>query len=256
VSVVILSYFIKKKQRIPKGYSVKNIKKPQGDFMNKLSMFYSVPYTQKFLQAQYEEKNIPKAKQKSFENSFTFISYIDHGQMYLTEAEKSPIQIKPLLLFYGLVHLLKACVLTHDADYPSTSAVLAHGVSTRKKKKSNYEFLRDEIKLQKNGLFSHAAQTLFQKDFSDLNKVKMLDLFGNIPEIANMLHIKPEKEIELPNVLCYYLLLYNLSMIARYETEWWADLIKTLPSYDFVYIRSFCDLVTTKIVEEICEVFI
>ena len=31
----------------------------------------------------------------------------------------------------------------------------------------------------------------------------------------------------LPDLLIHYLLLYNLSMIARYETEWWLDLMKT-----------------------------
>ena len=28
----------------------------------------------------------------------------------------------------------------------------------------------------------------------------------------------------LPELLIHYLLLYNLSMISRYETDWWYDL--------------------------------
>ena len=32
----------------------------------------------------------------------------------------------------------------------------------------------------------------------------------------------------LPELLIHYLLLYNLSMISRYETDWWYDLLAVI----------------------------
>ena len=48
----------------------------------------------------------------------------------------------------------------------------------------------------------------------------------------------------LPELISHYLVLYNLSMIARYETEWWSELFKTTPNDDYPTIIQF--LQTTK----------
>src|SRR5574342_1229195 len=42
-----------------------------------------------------------------------------------------------------------------------------------------------------------------------------------------------------PELLLHYLLLYNLGMIARYETEWWSELIKMMPNEDYPLIQTF-----------------
>ena len=102
--------------------------------------FYSTSYTQKYLLKAYQKQMIPEAVQYSFSNCYPFISYIQNGLLYLKEAAKVPLQIKPVLLYYGFTHLLKACVLIVDPIYPGTTAVLAHGVSTRKKKSNNMSF--------------------------------------------------------------------------------------------------------------------
>ncbi|MBS4162412.1 hypothetical protein GWP49_35780, partial [Klebsiella pneumoniae] len=34
-----------------------------------------------------------------------------------------------------------------------------------------------------------------------------------------------DRFLKLPEILIHYLIAYNLSMIARYETEWWYDLL-------------------------------
>ena len=43
----------------------------------------------------------------------------------------------------------------------------------------------------------------------------------------------------LPELISHYLILYNLSMIARYETEWWSELFKTTPNDDYPTIIQF-----------------
>jgi hypothetical protein len=49
-----------------------------------------------------------------------------------------------------------------------------------------------------------------------------------------------------PELIIHYLLLYNLSMIARYETEWWCELIKTTPTNDYPFISTFLSITAEK----------
>jgi hypothetical protein len=291
------------------------------------SCFYSAEYCQLFLKSHYQTFNIENPEQKSYENSYAFLYYLEHGQIYYEQAEKSPLILKPILLFYGLVHLIKACILTIDPFYPETTAVLAHGVSTRKRKKQNYQFFQDEVKFQKNGLFPFMSERMFHIKHLEGEKVIMEDLLQLIPELDELFFrlegkktftkiltdgekfIIPEEVLDqyhmtanrfkefitskferpidfsseglsftmdaqalqgtspikyhledgchslptrksnwlhFPELLIHYLILYNLSMIARYETEWWSDLTKTMPNKDFPFIQSFLDITLRK----------
>src|SRR6476620_4268203 len=99
---------------------------------------------------------------KSYQNCYPFIYYLEHAKTYYEQANIAPLSIKPILVFYGFSQLLKACLLTIDPNYPESTALLAHGVTTRKRKKQQYEFLKDEVKVQKNGLLPCVADKLFQ----------------------------------------------------------------------------------------------
>ncbi|WP_462411324.1 YaaC family protein [Neobacillus sp. Marseille-QA0830] len=289
--------------------------------------FFSAEYCQRFLKKCYQRRQIEQAESKSYENGYAFLYYLEHGQIYYEQAEKAPLIIKPILLFYGLVHLIKACILTVDPSYPETTAVLAHGVSTRKRKKQNYLFFQDEVKLQKNGLFPFMSEKLFMMKQMDGEKVIMEELLQVIPELDDLFFLHTGKqtfknlewdgkqytipddlldhyhmtenrfrdflaskfsdEIEIsdqglriqlkhdllsevpplkynlegqvwafplsrskwflfPELLIHYLLLYNLSMIARYETEWWSELIKMMPNGDYPFISSFLQITLEK----------
>lgn len=244
--------------------------------------------------------------------------YLDHGKLYYSQAEHAPLAIKPVLLFYGLVHLIKACLLTVDPFYPETTSVLAHGVTSRKKKKQQYQFVFDEVKIQRLGLFTHFSKQMFHVEHLDGEKFIMKNLLAQLPELddcfkffqnSNIIQVNNngntyslpitvldyyhktldsfkeyielkshsiikwgestkdcifftcDKTLPLPfryhfnkNIYClpteknnlgmipeliiYYLLLYNLSMIARYETEWWSELLKTAPTNDYPLINN------------------
>lgn len=268
--------------------------------------------------------------QKAFENCYPFMYYLMHGENYIESAKKSHISVQPTLVFYGLCQLMKASILTIDPDYPSHSNLLAHGVSTRKRKKQNYNFLRDEVKIQKNGLYGHMASLIFNINHIEGEKFSMKQLLKKIPELQtiftqimeenlfflvtehehrlnidksladfffvssnrlkelleekrlltfieenkqtiiykipdkieviwdtklhynisnNSLYLPKQKEnLEIfPEVLVYYLVLYNLSMIARYETEWWYDLLFSHSSIDYIFISRFLEIVIEKI---------
>lgn len=285
------------------------------------SSFFSATNTQLFLQKKYEKQKFENIEQLAFKNCYPFIYYLEHGKEYYLQAVKSPLIIQPILLFYGFVHLLKGVLLTINPYYPESTSVLAHGVSTRKRKKQDFSFIHDEVKVQKNGLFPYMAENLFHMKHLEGEKFKMGELFNLIPELKDTINeldnkttfipiknvnnkyyipkeildcyhmtenrfidflinksnqklmfmknlkgslvfqrdkINPfllpfrydvdesiwmlptsNKYIYVNEILIHYLLLYNLSMIARYETEWWSELVKNMPNKDYPLIEVF-----------------
>ncbi len=300
--------------------------------LEKFLYLSSTETSQQFLFLAYEQQKIPDSKKKSYHNCTAFNSYIEQGITFLDQAGKSPLNIQPILLFYGLVFLIKACILTVDPSYPESSSVLAHGVSTRKRKKQNYLYLQDEVKIQKNGLFPHLSDKMFHMKHLEGIKLKIEALLKEIPELLSFfqkwnaekygikiekigdhyciseevldyfnmtkerlkhfLHtksnidlnfteinsllafslkdeksgrkeilpfrfhileqtyylIKNSKDISFfPELSIHYLLLYHLSMLARYEAEWWTELIHHKPSIEYPLIVCYINITFQKI---------
>ena len=306
--------------------------------------FHSASTIQSLLLKAYSRSKFADADKKSYDNCYPFIYYLEHGQNYYQLAASAPISIKPVLLFYGMVQLLKACLLTVDPQYPESTSVLAHGVSTRKRKKQSYEFSQDEVKVQKSGLFTHFSEKMFHVKHLDGEKYSMDQLLRRLPEMSKLysLHYQsdhfckidkvtdrkitipttilddyhmtlrrfedfvlemfpvqftldkdeqrtnegPQQKMtfllanehteyltplncspllfhlyeesyylpksrdnltKLPEVMIHYLLLYNLSMISRYETEWWSELLHSYSSNDYPFINQFLSISTEKV---------
>lgn len=285
---------------------------------------------QQFLYHCYQKIDGVDAEAKSYENSTAFMYYLEHGSiLYETGKQLTPV-LQPMLFFYGLTHLLKASLLTKRPNYPETTKILAHGVSTRKRKKKQYSFLKDEVKTHHNGLYPYVSEHLFSVKNLPVDTFKMDYLLALIPEMGPLFNFKGQekmimvgmigsyqlifpteilndyhltakafiqrvsrylpkitstiinkseiqikiaqplassagpfffelanKEIFFPKcreqflpiseVMVHYLLLYNLSMLARYETEWWGDLIATKPEIDYPFIIHFLRHTSEKI---------
>ncbi|MDM5292229.1 YaaC family protein [Peribacillus simplex] len=301
------------------------------DNFDKYTPFFSASSSQLFLQKCYMREKIEDAEMKSYENCYPFIYHLEHGKTYYNQAAIAPLSIQPILIFYGFAQLLKACLLTIDPNYPESTSVLAHGVTTRKRKKQQYEFLKDEVKTQKNGLFTCIAEKLFHIKHLEGEKFSMGTLLKEIPDMQNFTWPIPQKNFaalspspdgfqlpsaildsykmsssrleeflksktnqvfsiseaprtltlkadsilihnasspirynmaegqfmlslnkdssafSLPELLIHYLISYNLSIIARYETEWWAELMKTMPNDDYPCIVQFLKISQAKV---------
>ena len=297
----------------------------------RLLSYHSTEIVQRKLEKCYEQLSYNNVSELSYENCYRFVYYLKHGENFFLQVAHSPPAIQPMLLFYGISQLLKACLITIDPEYPSTSSVLAHGVSSRKRKKQQYSFLKDEIKIQRNGLFSHVATKLFQiqplesekysmelllKQIAEMNevflfhhsKVNFIDVEltkGQIlitGDTAQLFHLSSKRLAEylverfsysqateidqhgvflkshtslttfncmpfslhfeeskyylptsrdtfskIPELLVHYLLLYNLSMISRYETEWWYDLLLSTSNDDYPFILRYLEIAKRKI---------
>ncbi|MDQ0233555.1 YaaC family protein [Metabacillus malikii] len=298
-------------------------------YWGRLLSYHSTELIQKKLFECYKELPIDNINETSYNNCYRFIYFLKHGENFFKQAEHSPYSIQPMLLFYGVSQLIKACLLTVDPNYPETSSVLAHGVSSRKRKKQQYSFLKDEVKIQKNGLFPHIAKKLYNINHLETEKYSMEYLFKHIAEMDEIItfhtskscfnkvefkdnffiltdqisqhyHLSAYRFAEylcdkygfsifkninnevyitkeggmyydiqpfsynmsdqlyylpsdrdslslLPELLSHYLILYNLSMISRYETEWWYDLLLTAPNSDYPFILRYLEIVKRKI---------
>lgn len=296
-----------------------------------LSIFYSASTTQNYLYSYYTKESVTDCKTRSSENAPAFMHYLKSAEMYYRESTRVTFEIQPVLLFYGYIQLIKACLLSLDPFYPSSSSLLAHGVTTRKRKKQQYEFLKDEVKIQRNGLFPYMSTKMFHVKHLEGEKVVIKDLLFCLPELteqfryffrnnsftlqkqecgnyitdskcldefhmpaerlASYLNTKSISSVSckenkaqlflqfskpltlnyhqpfhfdyernqfalinkqdtmpftLNEMLIHYLLLYNLSMIARYETEWWMDLNANMPNEDYPFIKRFLNVTRQK----------
>ncbi|WP_408008825.1 YaaC family protein [Pseudalkalibacillus sp. A8] len=291
--------------------------------------FLSASSTQRYLKGCYQQLNTALTSDElSYRNCYSFIYYLTHGKRYFDLCKNSPLELQPVLLYYGMIQLIKCCLLTVDPFYPESTALLAHGVTTRKRKKQNYLFLQDEIKVQKNGLYPYFSKRLFQLDAHEGDKFQMQELLCHVPDMNDLfrqingfspllqvavsscgsmsipdkildnLHMTDsrftqfikqqfttsdvkyadsyfvmktgenagenplikkslcgesfiptarEGFIPLHEAMVHYLLLYNLSMICRYETEWWGDLFHTYSSNDFPFISRFLSISRVKV---------
>lgn len=147
--------------------------------------FESEPTTKQFLLDTYKKLEFKDSFKYAFQNTSKFIYFIKQAKEYFFSAEKSSILVKPLLTYYGMMGLIKAYVLTRDPEYPSRAGVLRHGITTRKLKKSNYQFHDDEIKIQKDGLLPwfYTIKTGKPIDKIEGNKYKIKELLSLLPEL-------------------------------------------------------------------------
>ncbi|WP_047983431.1 YaaC family protein [Ornithinibacillus californiensis] len=301
-------------------------------FQEEISAFYtylqSQQTAQKYLLQCYKQLPDVEAEKKSYENCNVFMYCLHHGSEYYRAGEQLDTVLKPVMLFYGMAHLLKACLLTRRPEYPESTSVLAHGVSARKRKKKDYSFLEDEVKIQHKGLYPYFSEHLFGISKLPFEKITMRSLFQIIPELHpyftyekksslvkigylgdttavvpkalcdhyNMtenallkrlgsylpiseatsdvehftlrlkeplshwidpfpvdmdhaIYIPTDRALLFPHseVMVHYLLLYNLSMLSRYEAEWWGELLATKPDADYPFISSFLSITQKKI---------
>ncbi|MCA0972356.1 YaaC family protein [Halobacillus litoralis] len=205
-------------------------------------------HTRPFLQKCYEKMNHPKADHHAYQNAERFIHGLMLGEDFWHSAHATPLSVKPLLYYYGLNHMIKSCLLTVDPGYPATSKVLAHGLSTRKRKKQHYRFLEDDIRIQPHGLFPYASYHLFQFE-TPREKVSMDELLRPLPHMESLYQMKgfEKKEEEWPAMMAYFAVLYNLSMLVRYEGEWWGEMQQMRDRDDYVFIIQFLDSATGEI---------
>lgn len=291
---------------------------------------YSEENARTLLQGAYEKQFDTNVEKMSYQNASSFMYAFSSGIDFFEQGKRAPILTQPLLYFYACSHLIKGLLISMNATYPNSTKDLAHGLSSRKKKKKDYAFLQDEVRVQRHGLLPVAASSLYQINVESNKTYSMQHLLALIPEMQPMFvyrgknyldqigfiddtsitfsenllsnyhlpiqgmlqkvkpyipevtHIESSKndhiihlqtpitsqthpffiehltgKLFIPNrrafftvldeLLVNYMVLYNLSMITRYEMEWWGELIATKATIDFPIIQHFLHVTTEKL---------
>lgn len=138
-----------------------------------------------FLRGRYETLGLESAQRHVYQATPKFIFAIKQAREYYRAAEACDILTKPLMLYYGMMALAKALIFSRDPEYPSSTSVLRHGLSTRKLKRDNYQFAEDEVRVQKDGIFQVLHRVLDGPLFEDQHRFRMKDLLAVIPELIH-----------------------------------------------------------------------
>lgn len=142
------------------------------------------PTAKTFLFRCYQSRGLEQPERLAFQQSSRFCYLWKQARLFYKTAETADLAIQPLLLFYGCTHLLKGMLITQDPSYPQSSKVLQHGVTTRKVKRNSYVLAEDEIRPQKEGLFSLLARTFALHPMRDRYLVH--DLFISLAPISHV----------------------------------------------------------------------
>lgn len=142
------------------------------------------PIAKTYLRSCYQNKGLAHPERLAFQQSARFCYLWKQARLFYQTAETADISIQPLLLFYGCAHLLKGVLITQEPSYPQNSKVLQHGVTTRKVKRSPYVLSEDEVRPQKEGLFSQLARTFSLHPLQDRYRVH--DLLMSIAPVSQV----------------------------------------------------------------------
>jgi hypothetical protein len=133
---------------------------------------------------EYLIKKYPRAeaKQLAYRNVHAFTSYIKQGTALFDTAKNSDFWSCALLIYYGMMSLLKAFSLSIDPNYPHSTSLLQHGLTSPKRKKEPYRFFHDEVRVQKDGFFPYLCQ-LFSHPVATGERLKLEVLCSFIPDL-------------------------------------------------------------------------
>ena len=121
---------------------------------------------------------------------------LQHGRLYFEAAEKSPLEIKPLLIFYGIINYAKALIIARSLSKIETLPQ-SHGLSDKSSQISKLEKLTVKIKEEK-GTFQQFNDSVCKLDCVDYKRINMYEYF-TIPTAESSSLVN--KEFALKDIL-------------------------------------------------------
>lgn len=137
-----------------------------------------------FLESKYRKHGVEHPSRAAFRAAQPLMYHVKQARTYYEAARRSDLFVRPLLSYYGMMTLCKALMLTRVPDYPENTSVLRHGISTRKRKRGDYQFFADEVRVQREGLFPELARYQGRESLIGENWT-LKELFSLIPELQD-----------------------------------------------------------------------
>lgn len=200
---------------------------PERAIWGELSYFENEFIAREYLKDKYSQLEIEHPERFAFRNVTPFLIYIRQSRQIFQSVHLVTNWMKPTHLYYGMMSLLKALILTVDPHYPQSSQVLKHGLTTKKRKKEMFRFFFDDIRVQKDGLFPH-YQSLFsyhlREDYNPIQLMQMIpDLQESVSKVVKSQHFVPieiEEKLESIYVIFPYTLLDQMNYSQERFVEW------------------------------------
>ncbi|MGB9810738.1 MAG: YaaC family protein [Dictyoglomus turgidum] len=159
--------------------------------------------------------------------------------------EKSDYFVSPLLFFYGLVALSKIIILMKSKTIPRE---VLHGLTVRVAGDKSVDWTKDydprveTVLIKEKGLFPTFYKAISSYSLPEGEKYTLGDLFLFL-----------NRKTSLDNLAIHYLILFLLSMLARYEPQKWgwayerSSFSRELQTYLKIVGRDIYDLWREKI---------
>lgn len=155
---------------------------PEAWLWEQLSLYENETLAKRYLEQTYAKNGIDQPRHEAFKNTDAFCAYLQQGRLFFHAVTPRTEQTAPLLLYYGLINLIKSILLACDPSYPQHTALLQHGCSTRKRKRQSYQFFYDEIRIQKEGLLPYVLKKLYALSPQEKTFPPKY-LFGQLPDL-------------------------------------------------------------------------
>ncbi|MCF8567801.1 YaaC family protein [Alicyclobacillus tolerans] len=102
-------------------------------------------------------------------------------------AQGADLAVLPLLRYYSLLNWMKSILHLTDLSYPASSAVLQHGISTRRTKRDTYCWPLEQVYVYKAGVL----QSFYEMDKRPKPglpaRIVVGDLLGSLPAMSSRL---------------------------------------------------------------------
>ncbi|QQE78964.1 hypothetical protein GI364_00065 [Alicyclobacillus sp. SO9] len=112
-------------------------------------------------------------------------SYARQAVAYAAAADSAPMEVKPVVRYYQMLHTVKTLLYLFQLDFPSSTSVLQHGLSVRRIKRSGYRWPLEKLTVHKEGIIQSFHHLFSQKPLPE--KLLVGDLIGSLPQLSGIL---------------------------------------------------------------------
>jgi hypothetical protein len=104
------------------------------------------------------------------------------GKELFRHAEASSWLTKPLLLYYGMLSVVKSGLVFRFPDYFLDPKNLGHGIGAGARVKTDINFEKEYVTIQKDGLYPLARQALGQDTFPSGTRITLHNILTTLPD--------------------------------------------------------------------------
>ncbi len=118
--------------------------------------------------------------------STKLVKFIEQAEFFYKKANESPIEVSPLLYYYGMLNLTKAYIISRKPSLLRNDLDLKHGLSDPNGTKKSYTLSKESLNIQGRGVFASYYECLMNKKIrrSGFNNISIKLLISYCVDIS------------------------------------------------------------------------